>query len=644
MSKKSGSGLEKYVDKIALGVVGLIGLYVLYAYVLTSPTTVEYNGTKYNPSDLDKAIRDRARLIEEKLGAKEASDKVYQPKFRDFKSILAVPLKGINENAYIQLPSTSVADGETRVYDIPKVCDVCDVKARCLTSVAYVPAKPLDGDNLYATAETEQADLDFVTVEATMDAAELSKRFSQSFAAARNSAWAKPVFAAVELDRQELLKTGNWSDWQVVPRTKISEFRNRFNIPQKVSQLDKSPELLMLQFDRPEVKEALLQPRTYDFAYPVEPWLPPSLDAKRQEKLDKMKIEEQKKRRDEARKAEEERNRSRATPRTPSATGRVPAGGGGGIPGMPGGGMPGVGATMPTRPTQPARVTPPVRPRETDQTTAASRTGRAAKPSTVTPVSFTEEQEFAKERITDKTDFATMKELVLWAHDDTAESGRTYKYRLRVGVFNPVAGTNSLNERDKAFKDYVILWSDYSKETAPLVIPARWYFFPRDYREADKMVNMQVSRYLLAKWYSKNFRVKPGEVIGAGENINNMGDSAREPDDIDYANGTVLVDVVPVVDLDRNYADALYAGDTKSIEHVAIKQQYWPSDLKMKFDEIERLQKEPAPVLKARGSEGFRRPEPIPTSPGVPGRGPGMPGIGPGMPGMPGIGPMPGAP
>lgn len=608
MSKKNGNVLEKYIDKIILGIVGIISLYILIAYVLISPNTIQYNGKKYGPGDLDKAIRAQANAIEEKLNSKESIAKVYQPKRNEFNSIFASPLKNIDENIFIQFPVASQMAGEKQVYDVPKVCDINNVKVRTMTAVAYVPKVPLMEDQSYAAVETDLADIDFVTVEGTIDTGELSNRFAQSFRAAKNLAWAKPVFASVELQRQELLNNGNWSDWKTVPRIKVDDYRNRFNIPQKISKLDKSIEILMLQFDTAEMRTELLQPDTYDFAYPAVSWLPPNLALKRQEKLDKLKLEDQKKRREEARKAEEEKIRTRAASRTTTSSSSSGASGIArtapgsaqiGRMGQPGtttrnatgqvgGGSGGSTHSLPTR-------------KDSVQSDTASKS--AAK----LDVSI-EEQEFAKAKITDKTDFAALKDpLLFWAHDDTAEAGKTYKYRIRIGVFNPIAGTNSFKDRDKTFKEDVILWSNYSNETEPVTIQPRWYFFPQNYRDTDKMVNMRVCRYLLAKWYSKDFRVKPGEVIGAEtDTAKNEDTGISEPNNVNFANGTVLVDVVPVLELDKNYANALFAFDSKTIEQIAVKQQYWPSELKTKFEEIARLMKDPDPIFAQRSGERLR--------------------------------------
>jgi hypothetical protein len=637
MSKKSGTGLEKHVDKIVLGAVGLIGLYVLYTFVLTSPWTGEYNGNKYNPADLDNAVREQARLVEDRLAKRPTAENSYQPRLGYFKSLLASPIKGIEDKAYFPLPYPGAAEKVTPIYEIPKVCNVDGVKAGLVESVAYVPAEPLEGDDSYAASETKLADLDVVTVEATIDAAQLSRRFEQSFGKAQNPAWAKPVFASVELERQESLDNGNWSEWQTVPRSKIGEFKSRFNIPQKVSKLDKSIDILMLQFDRPEIRAELLQPRTYDFAYPAESWLPPSLAEKRQVQLDKVKAEERRRRAEEASRRAEEERRSRTASRPAAGAGGLnsPSGDGLGLPSGPGaGGLglpsgPGAGGALGLpRPAPTTRQ----RPRETAQPDASGRGTRSSRPAANKPTeTFTEEQEFTKVKLTDRTDFATMKEpLLIWANDDTAEPGKTYRYRIRVGVFNPVAGTDSFNEKDKALRDDVILWSDYSQMAGPVSVPSRWYFFPLDYRAADKVVNMRVCRYLLAKWYAKDFRTKPGETIGTvQENVKNQNSGDHEPNEIDYSNGTILVDVVAARDGD--YANALYAADAKTIECLGVKQQNWPTDLKAKFADIDRLQKEPAPVFAARSGESRRSSESL----GLPGRGFPGPGTSLDLPAMP---------
>jgi hypothetical protein len=159
-------------------------------------------------------------------------------------------------------------------------------------------------------------------------------------------------------------------------------------------------------------------------------------------------------------------------------------------------------------------------------------------------------------------------------------------------------------------------------------------------------VNMTVSRYVLAKWYSQDIKVWPGEMIGSVmENTKKETHSPYEPNEIDYSNSTVLVDVLPVIE--KDYADALYASDGRTINNLGIKSTNWPTELKAKFAEIERVQKEQKdlpPVFVSRSGQrtsGYETPMGMPGGmPGMPGGMPGMPGgmMMPGMPGMPGQG------
>ena len=46
-------------------------------------------------------------------------------------------------------------------------------------------------------------------------------------------------------------------------------------------------------------------------------------------------------------------------------------------------------------------------------------------------------------------DISKLRETItFWAYDDTVEPGASYQYRIRIGVFNPVAGTGQVREED----------------------------------------------------------------------------------------------------------------------------------------------------------------------------------------------------
>lgn len=262
--------------------------------------------------------------------------------------------------------------------------------------------------------------------------------------------------------------------------------------------------------------------------------------------------------------------------------------------------------------------------------------------------------EFDKIRLTWRTPLEKMREpLVFWAHDDTVEPRKSYRFRIRLGVLNPVAGTNQLSEQDISRKNEVVLWSGFSDITEPVEIPGRLLFFAKHIREAAKVVTVQVSKYLMGYWRSEDFMVSQGEVIGGvvenesarpeiGRGSRGIRDSrgtrdsrgirdsrldmmimspvarpedeAVEPETIDFSTGAVMVDAVAVNDWSgdknlstRRYYDMLYSFDGTSIEHMPVRTAYWATDLQKWYGEIARMQREKPEPLKSWGTGGSRR-------------------------------------
>jgi len=213
-----------------------------------------------------------------------------------------------------------------------------------------------------------------------------------------------------------------------------------------------------------------------------------------------------------------------------------------------------------------------------------------------------------------------MRDLVFWAHDDIVETGKSYRYRIRLGVFNPVAGTNQFSEEYKSLKNNAILWSEFSDVSETVEIPGRFYFFSRDKHEASKTVTVTVSRYTLGYWYSKDFTVKQGEAIGKESEYKITKDEEKKkvtvPKTIDYVTGAVLVDVIPVSDWSgttqlrpRHYFDMLYSFDGTNINHMSVQPRYWAEKLQAKFNEIKASEREPKEPLRdwSSGRTGVRR-------------------------------------
>ncbi|GAF76797.1 unnamed protein product [marine sediment metagenome] len=214
--------------------------------------------------------------------------------------------------------------------------------------------------------------------------------------------------------------------------------------------------------------------------------------------------------------------------------------------------------------------------------------------------------------LTEESDFTRMRQLlVFWAHDDTVEPEMCYRYRIRLGVFNPIAGTEQFSEQDRHLKNRVVLWSEFSDTTEPVEVPGMQYFFPCEIAEARRAVTVQVCRYVLGYWYCNDFMVKPGEVIGkvTKSETGRPEEGAVVPERIDYTTGAVLVDVTPVNDFSagkdpraRRYFDILYSPDGADIERMPIKSRYWGKELQSRFAEIKKSEKVPREPLRERGS------------------------------------------
>ena len=244
------------------------------------------------------------------------------------------------------------------------------------------------------------------------------------------------------------------------------------------------------------------------------------------------------------------------------------------------------------------------------------------------------------------------KPVLIWAFDDTAEPGKVYQYRLRVGVFNPVAGSDQLIDRDLDKKNQVILWSRFSQVVGPVEIPQMVYLFAKNVQDKTKTATVEVARYKLGYWRTEDFQVRPGESIGksvdtkdkdsdrdrnrdrdrrmammtqmggpggGGRITDPRGDmmmdptmmygmttdptAASTPKTVDYATGRVLLDLVEVNDWGdapnlkpRMYHDMLYTPDGISIEHMPANMTNWPEDLADAYQAIQsEKRREPKP-------------------------------------------------
>ena len=688
---KIGSFFEEHIEKIILVIFGLLCVWLMITRVLLSPNQVVYEDAKYSPSAIDDRVYEEAELLRQKLLEPAEQLVSYQPKAVEFLAMLDSSINDIDVNLWPPRPYDVASTTDiNRSYRLPYIGEVNDVDIEHIRAVAYCPTTRVSEQNPYYSAGHEPNDIDLVTVEAKFDVRGLYERFRENFVDNVEEQYsdpclAKPVFAAVQLQRRELNDDGTWSGWQVVPRSKIDHNRNLFDISEDVEGLPPGGlKIQMLQLESKQVQVELLQPMSYQFATASEEWFPPELhrkysDIQRKEALELRRIarEEERLERD-SETGDSDRRRSRRTSDRLGTGGGGFGGdlfgggrGGGQTSGMGGdrsrrtrggdstmggrgGGLtPGIGGETRSRRSRNRNDSLAAGGRGGGLPTDGRRTrGRDGLTDTYgglrdgygrggqmgSPELMEIYDEFSEILLTDETDFARMREdMVFWAYDDTVEPQKSYQYRVRLGVFNPVAGMNQVHERDASLSDKVILWSDFSRVTETVEIPGMLYFFAKEMQEAAKTVTVTVCRYVLGRWHKNDFIVGQGEIIGnvvetepeepeetetvrsrTGGRLTTTiavrtSEEATVPEMINYGTGAVMVDTMAVSDWTgdknmrtRHYYDMLYSYDGTNIEHTPVGTVYWDEDLQSAYSTIQRLQRTPQEPFKAWGGAGGR--------------------------------------
>ncbi len=607
MFRKIGSIFENYIEKVVLIIAGILCVWLFVQNILLSPNDIEYrNGRtteKVSPGEIDNLIKKDADQLSQKIaGSTFITGEPYVPKASDFLARMSSPLKDIKPGLVFQNPADFQGkDPNQSVYDEPDVGVVTNVVVEYIRGAAYVPDAPVTADKGYGYTQSVRQikDIDLVTVEARYDIAALCENLSYNYVDSvaeqlKDPNLARPVFASVNLRRRQLNDDGTWGNWQNVPRSKVDRNRQASQIIDNAADLTPAAQKVqMIQLDEKQLQIELLQPIAYQFASAREQWYPPLFH---QQYLFALKKE-----------IAQERSSTGST----SSTGRRS--------------LTGTGQYNTTDSTTRTRGTLSGRTRgETyiPGTSTTTSTGRPKRGSTTTETLIDTgiESETVKptELVADDYDsilltlssnFAKLKEPVeIWSVDDTVEGGKTYQYRLRVGIFNPVFTGSG----DKA-----VFWSEFSSPTQPVEIPRMLYFFAINVQEAAKTATIDVFKYKNGYWRLKEFsRVGVGELIGklveyeekpatsvSGSShttttttTTNTLDPAINPESIDFSTGAVLVDIITVDDWsdqpglnNRKYYSILYSnkGATTN-ERVPVGATNWPEDMRKIYNSLQK--------------------------------------------------------
>ena len=496
-------------------------------------------------------------------------------------------------------PSSGEGVIEDRLYILPELMALSDVQIEASRAYAMYPDEP--GTVRLTTANSSWKDVDFVSVKATVPFKQIRERFNTRFAGPqveKELEYPEPVFAAVDLQRSKLVD-GRWSDWKSAERLVVDEYYGRIASEQVGDLTIKQIEVKIQQDLLRTAQELIVQPWPYDMT--VE-WKPAWLKDEEEEQAQQQRQLAQR----------------RAAPQGVGRRGRTArgaAGGPGGFPGGPGGpgfggvypggaypgaaypggfgagpyGAPGVFGNPYGGPggfgNQPGLGNAARNPVAVGRN-ARSRSGYSSKDDP-------QQLEWLKQETID-----------VWAHDGGVESGGIYRYRLRVGFYNPIAGYNWFSPEQQDYRYQLILWTPFIEVDTVVEVPERTLFFPfasaarRGEEPSIPVAQVEVFRWQDDQWHSHRYKVSPGTVVGTTEDSDADGGApGDEAEQIDYTTGVTVVDIIPkcthYYGMGRTVrsietTDIVFKHDDGTIQRIGIDKRTWPAELSTKLSAIRR--------------------------------------------------------
>ncbi len=112
-------------------------------------------------------------------------------------------------------------------------------------------------------------------------------------------------------------------------------------------------------------------------------------------------------------------------------------------------------------------------------------------------------------------------ELPVWVHDFSAEPGKTYQYRMRVVLNNPLFGRDAyLSDSQKTVAQVPTLEGDWSAWSSPIEVETDRHFFVVSASEDDRLGSgpraaVEVYEFYYGYWRKGSTTLEPGDTIHA---------------------------------------------------------------------------------------------------------------------------------
>lgn len=511
--------LEQNVQWIALGIGAMFLLYMVWANVLTAPADVELNGEMLSPAKVDEQIISLViNDLEGKVNSTAVPRVLLEPAPRIAVEAAPVNVQPLVATAFpnLSIPVTEpgVPGGEVNpqqpgpggiqnvvVDRLPKLGKPTDVVAAFnraavdrTIKVGMQPPQPLP------TGE----DIEYVSVKFTVPMGDIAREF----VATHIPPALMTTFLKVDLVREELDGEGNWINETIVGPLKNLDI-------QPMPGADAQPAQFLGYFVWAEANQPIIvQPPFYTVTKGTAWQLPgapvvdmgggaawvrnenevrpgfnpdsPPPDPTMKEKQEIYKRNQEKKR-------EEQRNRAPARPATP-----------GGRPGRPG-------------PSDGAEFSSPAENREITvrhfQISAEDEMGPGYNPGYNPGMQTTGVNAPPPPAAAFDPRLINMPELTGWAHDETVKPGKTYRYKVRYSMKNPIFGAKNL-AKDPTLANQVAIVSEDSDWTRNIEIPERTRFYITVANSDIQTVEFEIFTFSAGQLTREKFKMAAGDMVG----------------------------------------------------------------------------------------------------------------------------------
>lgn len=548
MKLKGVNPVEQHIEKIVLVAVSAIFLLVVAAQLLYEPNKVKVgSGPAVPPGKAFLAADEKARALKQSMEAAEIPDLPTAETTNlvaQFRTAFTAPVAQSATYAFGAAPN--IKGNETKL-GVKGTTAINPVQAPAPTRIAAAsfrstidPTEPLNDPELKKLLPPEQPmDKAAVSVAAHFDGTALRA----ALAAAGKDDKTMPMPAtwvrdgievlAVRLERQEMLpKTngslsdGAWSDTIEVPAAP-----GRTNVLDQLKSVSTTADMEgVLSFARNSAEDILRPAYYHSIAGPA--WTLPgegaAAIARNNPEVERRirEIGEVNKKLDDANKKREEIDRM---PVKDAKTGQSTGGGGGA------GGKGGAGGQAPT-PNQPTAITESDKKsrlrqwdstiqRLTNQKEAAEKFLKdqgldpTGKPLAAEP---TPQQNQPNEKAMGARSMLDNADIQVWAHDLTARPGKTYRYRVKVAINNPVFGRAASlvpEQQDMAKSPYI--YSAPSEWSEPVTVLDEKYFFITSASEADNLgparATVEMYQFFYGYYRRGAANVEPGDPLAAAK-------------------------------------------------------------------------------------------------------------------------------